>query len=472
MLTSFFIFFGLFTLLGVAAGFWSKKNVTDYLLASRDIPAWMVGLSFGATISSGATFIGFAGLAYHSGITAIYTVAGLMIGDYIGWRIAGNKIRQVSCEKKLHTYSSLIGKLGDREMPKITFISSILTVIFMGTYCAAQLVAGAKVGAALFDWNFTAFVLIGAGVLLAYCWAGGIRASIWTDAAQALIILFSLLVLIVAGLAKIGGFEEMWAQLTAIDPSLTNPFQVTLLSAAAGWFFFGIGILGQPQLMVRHMVARCDADITAARRIYMGWRIAVLALAVLSGLIGRILIPTTEVFDPELSIPLLWQDLLPPVLVGLLIAGLFSATMSTADSLLLSASSAMTQHIIPQFAPQWRNSYFFARLGTVVIIALIVVIAMMATKGVLSLVIIAWAGMSSAIVPFVILQLLGFRVTQKQALIMMVSGFGVMALWRYGLGWHTVLLDLVPGMMTGFAVYGLLKAFELIKPKEIARAKV
>ena len=456
MLISFFAFFTLFTLLGIAAAFWRKENVDDYLLASRSIPAWMVGLSFGATISSGATFIGFAGLAYHSGITAIYTVAGLMIGDYIGWRIAGNKVRQISCKKGLHTYPSLVGKLGEKEMPKISFLTAVLTVIFMGTYCAAQLVAGAKVGAALFDWNFTAFVLIGAGVLLAYCWAGGIRASIWTDAAQALIIMLSLLILIVAGLDKIGGFGEMWSQLTAIDPDLTNPFRMTLLSAAVGWFFFGIGILGQPQLMVRHMVAKCDADIAPARRIYVGWRVAVLVLAVMSGLIGRILIPHAETFDPELSIPLLWQDLLPPVLVGLLIAGLFSATMSTADSLLLSASSALTQQIIPEFAPQWKNSYFFARLGTILIVILITAIALVATKGVLALVILAWGGMGSAIVPFIILQLLGFTVTQRQALIMMVSGFAVMALWRYVLGWHTVLLDLVPGMIAGFVVYGIL----------------
>lgn len=458
MLISFLVFFSLFTAVGVAAAFWRRETIDDYLLASRQIPSWMVGLSFGATISSGATFIGFAGLAYNSGITAIYTVGALMIGDYIGWRIAGDKIRSIAEDKKLHTYPSLVGKIGDKMMPKVTWVTSILTVIFMGTYCAAQLVAGAKVGAALFEWDFTVFVLVGAAVLLAYCWAGGIRASIWTDALQAVIILFSLVVLIVAGLNEIGGISSLWSQLTAIDPKLTNPFQIGLLSAAVGWFFFGVGILGQPQLMVRHMVARSKEDIVTARRIYMGWRILVLTLAVMSGLIGRILIPAGEVFDAELSIPLLWQDLLPPVLVGLLIAGLFSATMSTADSLLLAASSAMTQHIVPK----WRNSYFFARLGTVLIIAMIVGISMVASKGVLALVIIAWAGMASTIVPLIILQLLGAQITQKQALIMMASGFAVMLLWRYGLGWHKQLLDLVPGMITGFVVYGMLLAFEKI----------
>ncbi len=449
MLISFFLFFTLFTGVGVASAFWRRKTVEDYLLASREVPSWLVGLSFGATISSGATFIGFAGLAYHSGIAAIYTVGGLMIGDYLGWMIARTKIRRITQEKNIHTYPSFVGKLGDKEFPKVTLVTAFLTIIFMGTYCAAQLVAGAKVGQALFGWDFEIFVVVGALVLLAYCWAGGIRASIWTDALQAVIILFSLMVLIYAGLGEIGGIGTMWAQLTAIDPKLTDPWQFKMLPVAVGWFFFGIGILGQPQLMVRHMVARSDQDIISARRIYMTWRVTVLALAVMSGLVARLLIPEADVFDPELSIPRLWEDLLPPVLVGLLIAGLFSATMSTADSLLLAASSAMTQHLIPK----WRNSYFYAKIGTVIIITMVVAIAMVASKGVLSLVILAWGGMASSIVPLVVVQLLGGRPSEKHALIMMVSGFAVTVFWRYGLELHKELLDLVPGMITGFAVY-------------------
>ncbi|GJL85651.1 MAG: sodium:proline symporter [Micavibrio sp.] len=449
MLISFFIFFTLFTSVGVASAFWRRQTVEDYLLASREVPSWLVGLSFGATISSGATFIGFAGLAYNTGITAVYTVAGLIIGDYLGWMIARSKIRRITQEKNIHTYPSFVGKLGEKEFPKVTLVTAFLTIIFMGTYCAAQLVAGAKVGQALFGWDFELFVFVGAGVLLAYCWAGGIRASIWTDALQAIIILFSLVVLIYAGLGEIGGIGTMWAQLTAIDPKLTDPWQFKLLPVAVGWFFFGIGILGQPQLMVRHMVARSDQDIITARRIYMVWRVTVLTLAVMSGLVARLLIPASEVFDAELSIPRLWEDLLPPVLVGLLIAGLFSATMSTADSLLLAASSALTQHLVPK----WRNSYFFARVGTVIIIAMIVTISMMASKGVLALVIVAWAGMASSIVPLIVVQLLGGRPSERHALAMMASGFAVTVLWHYGLGLNKELLSLVPGMITGFAVF-------------------
>ncbi len=467
MLISFLIFFCLFTGVGVVSALWRKSTIDDYFLAGRNVPAWLVAMSFGATISSGATFIGFAGLAYNTGITAVYTVAALTIGDHIAWIIAGNKVRRKAHERQAHTYPSLVGKLGAIDQPVVTVLAAILTVVFLGAYCAAQLVAGAKIGESLFAWDFEYFVVLGALVLLAYCWSGGIRASIWTDAVQAVLILLSLVILIVAALFKIGGLGVMWAQLNAIDPALTNPFQFSHISVIAGWLAFGIAILGQPQLMVRHMVARSDEDLLTARRIYLSWRWTVLLLAVLSGMVARVLIPAADGFDPELSIPLLWQELLPPALVGLLLAGLFAATMSTADSLLLAASSSLTQNLIPK----WRNSYVFARLGTVFVIILIVVMSLTAGKGVLSLVILAWAGLGSALTPAIIVQLLGARPSQRLVILMMVCGFSVMAIWRYSLGLHTQLLDLVPGLCAGFIVFAVFYPLERRKSETLDRAE-
>lgn len=463
MLFSFLAFFVFFTGVGLASSFFRKNTIEDYFLASRNVPSWLVALSYGATISSGATFIGFAGLAYTSGVTALFAIVGLTIGDHIGWIIAGNRIRQKGIETKAHTYPSLVGKLGEKDFPIVTVITAMLTVFFLGAYCAAQLVAGAKIGAALFEWDYNIFVFVGAFVLLAYCWAGGIRASIWTDAVQAIIIMVSLIILVVVAMNEIGGFGALYSQLVAADPSLVDPFQVNLISVFVGWLAFGIGVLGQPQLMVRHMVARSDECLLKARRIYLAWRWSVLLLATLVGFIARVMIPEIDGgFDPELSIPALWEDLLPPVLVGLLVAGLFSATMSTADSLLLAASSALTQHVFPQL----RNSYVFARLGTVFVISLVVTIALLASQNVLSLVVLAWGGMASAVAPLVVLMLLGARPTQRLAVTMMVAGFGVAIYWRHGLGLHAQLMDLVPGMLTGFAIFAVSYLLEkYIKPE-------
>lgn len=449
MLISFLIFFFLFTGVGMASYFFKQNSVEDYFLASRNMPSWLVALSYGATISSGATFIGFAGLAYATGMTAFVSVAALTLGDYVGWKLAGHKIREASIEYKTNTYPSLIGKMTGTDYPWVTIITAVLTIVFLGAYCAAQLVAGAKIGEQLFDWNFNTFILAGAGVLLAYCWSGGIRASIWTDAVQAIIIFLSLLLVIIAAIGEIGGFGTALSAVRQLPDGMMDIVNPTLIAVAVGWFFFGVAVLGQPQLMVRHMVAKSNECIDRACHIYLGWRCAVLFLSCCSGVLARVLIPDAEFFDPELSIPQLWQDLLPPVLVGFLLAGLFSATMSTADSLLLASSSALTQHLLPKF----RNSYSLARFGTVIVIALIIAIALVATKGVLALVVLAWAGMASAVAPLVIVQLLGFKPSQRLAVIMMISGFVTAGLWRYVFNLNGIVMELVPGMVAGLAVF-------------------
>ena len=463
MLLSFLGFFIFFTGVGLASSLFRKNTIEDYFLASRDVPAWLVALSYGATISSGATFIGFAGLAYNTGLTALYAIVGLTIGDHIGWLIAGNKIRRKAIATKAHTYPSLVGKLSGRDLPIVTLLMAMMTVVFMGTYCSAQLVAGAKVGVALFDWDYNIFIFVGAAVLLAYCWAGGIRASIWTDAVQAVMILLSLVVLVWVAMVEIGGFSGLYEALKAIDPSLVDPYQFKFLPVFIGWVFFGIGVLGQPQLMVRHMVARDDDCLIKARRIYLGWRWTVLLLATLVGFIARVMIPEGDgAFDAELSIPALWADLLSPIFVGFLVAGLFSATMSTADSLLLAASSSMTQHIFPQL----RNSYVLARLGTVVVIVLVVAIALLASDNVLSLVVLAWGWMAAAVAPLVVINLFGGKPGQRLSVSMMAGGFGATLFWRYGLEMNAHLMDLVPGMMTGFAIFGVSYLLEkYIKPE-------
>ena len=315
VVTSFAIFLALFLAIGVSAFFFRKSTTEDYLLCGRSVPGWLVALSYGATISSGATFIGFAGLSYKLGVVAFYATMGLMLGDYIGWRLGARKIREVSEKRNVQTYQALLGRwIEGKDYKWVTRFAGVLTIIFLGTYCAAQFVAGGKVLHTIFGWDYNWGVLMGAGVLLMYCFAGGIRASIWTDAVQSIVLIGALALLLTVALIDIGGFSALWQKLNMIDPKLTNWTSNGSFALAAGWIMFGVGVIGQPQLMVRMMAMRDVADLKTSRRIYMTWRTITLIMATLAGLVARVLLGA-EGFDPELSMPMLWQQLLPPVLV-------------------------------------------------------------------------------------------------------------------------------------------------------------
>lgn len=364
---TFIIFLLLFTAVGIYSATRKQNTTTDYLLASRNVNPWLTALSAMATGQSGLLFIGQVGFAYKIGISSLWLTIGWAIGDYLAWYFIFKRLRQLSEETASDTVSSFLSQnmKGSRF---IAIISAIITIVFLGSYAAAQLVAGSKALNAVFGWNYNLGIIIGAVIVVIYCFSGGIRASIWTDALQAIIMIGSLLVLLVVAVASCGGTEQLWQSLAGIDPALINwnssqqpwgfaPFFI-------GWVVAGFGVVGQPHIMVRAMAIDSADNIAFARNLKAALGLVTSISAMGIGLTGRVLMPDLLASgDPELALPYLSLKLLPVVLVGLMLAGLFSATMSTADSQILSCSAALTQDIFPAAA----KSYKFAKVGTLTV---------------------------------------------------------------------------------------------------------
>ncbi|NEQ16798.1 MAG: sodium/proline symporter, partial [Moorea sp. SIO3E2] len=267
---TFIIFLLLFTAVGIYSATRKQNTTTDYLLASRNVNPWLTALSAMATGQSGLLFIGQVGFAYKIGISSLWLTIGWAIGDYLAWYFIFKRLRQLSEETASDTVSSFLSQnmKGSR---LIAIISAIITIVFLGSYAAAQLVAGSKALNAVFGWNYNLGIIIGAVIVVIYCFSGGIRASIWTDALQATIMIGSLLVLLVVAVASCGGTGQMWQSLAAIDPALINwnysqqpwgfaPFFI-------GWIVAGFGVVGQPHIMVRAMAIDSADNIAFARNL-------------------------------------------------------------------------------------------------------------------------------------------------------------------------------------------------------------
>jgi sodium/proline symporter len=221
-----------------------------------------------------------------------------------------------------------------------------------------------------------------------------------------------------------------------------------------GWIFAGVGVVGQPHVMVRFMTMDQPQDIHRVRVYYYGWYVAFYTLTVLAGLAARILIPEVSDFDAELALPTLAQELLPEVLVGLILAGLFASTMSTADSQILSCTAAITR----DFNGGREVSYLMTKIATVLVVVAALGIALSGNKSVFSLVLIAWSALASSFAPLLITYALGGRPTERVALLMMLTGLGSMLLWRY-FELTGVMYEVAPGMIAGFIPYLLKKIF-------------
>ena len=440
--------------IGIASARRRKNTSDDYLLASRSVGPWVVALSAVATNNSGFMFVGLIGATYTEGLSALALMLGWVFGDYVAWVVGiPRMLRTRSEEGGCATIPSFLGHglKGGRVVVKI---AGLIVLAFLGTYAAAQLTAGSKALHALFGWNQVAGAILGAVIVVVYCFSGGIRASIWTDVAQSVVMVVAMNLLLIVGISQAGGPAALWASLAEIDPQLVNivpenaPFGFAMF--VLGWLAAGFGVVGQPHIMVRAMAIDSARNMASARRVYVVWNLLFSISAVGVGLTARLLLTESSGFDPELAMPVLSQELLHPILVGLVLAGLFAATMSTADSQVLSCSAALTQDLLPR--PEAKA--YYNKIGTIVVTGIVLTLALMGSS-VFSLVVLAWSSLAASLGPLLVIRCLGRRITSATAIAMMLGGLLAVLGWKYGLGYGAGLYEALPGMLAGFAIYAV-----------------
>jgi Na+/proline symporter len=212
--------------------------------------------------------------------------------------------------------------------------------------------------------------------------------------------------------------------------------------------------------MVRFMAMEESGQMARVRLYYYSWYAGFSVLAIGAGLAARLLLPGGEGFDTELALPMLSIQILPEVLVGLVLAGLFAATMSTADSQILSCTAAVTRDL-----PNGKQvPYWLTKAATIFITALALIIALYGPDSVFTLVVIAWAALAAAFGPLLIVYCLGGRPNELLAIAMMLAGLAAIWGWRT-LGYNAGLYEVLPGIAAGLAVYGIGHIIGLRLPK-------
>lgn len=458
---TFLLFLGLFAAVGIASHLRARSDQRDYLLASQDTPPWLVGLSAVATNNSGYMFIGIIGYTYAVGLPSLWLMIGWIVGDFAASSMIHRRLRVATTAARGDTFAGILSRWDDNDFRLYRRLAALVSLVFLGTYAAAQLTAGSKALSVLFGWDPSVGALIGAVIVVVYCWAGGIRASIWTDAAQSLVMLVAMTLLFGVAIDQLGGVSSAWTALTEVSPTYTELLPSSLglgdtwgpVLFIAGWLFAGFSVAGQPHIMVRFMALDRPEHTNRARAYYYGWFVLFYFLANGVGLLSRVVLPE-KAFDAELALPMMALDLLPPPLVGLILAGIFAATMSTADSLILSCAANLTE----DFVPRRRLPLFLVKGATVLVTLLALAIALYGHQGVFDLVIGAWAVMAAAFTPLLTVYALGGRPSERLAIAMLAAGVATVYAWKS----VSVLTDYYEGMLAivvGFGVYGLGRAF-------------
>ncbi|NCF61239.1 MAG: sodium/solute symporter [Gammaproteobacteria bacterium] len=459
IITTIFVIY-LVILAGLAL--WSRKethSMSGYFIAGKKLPPWVVAFSTNATGESGWLLLGLTGMGYAAGAQAFWVVAGEVVGIALAWLLLSRRIKRLSDESDSITVPDVLAARFNDQAHVLRKISLLIILVMVGAYVAAQMVATGKAFDGFTGLDYSTGVLVGAAVIILYTLVGGYKAVAWTDLIQGILMLLGLIIVPLIAIDAAGGWSAVLADLRGQDPGLLTPWGPEGKSTAAlvgilSFLAVGLPFMGVPQLMVRFMSARSEKSLVPAMVISV---IVILLFdlgAVLTGMAGRALFPGLE--DPEGILPLISTQMLHPVLGGIMMVVVLAAIMSTVDSLLILASSAIVRDYWQQVRGSSLSDRALANRGklvTVVIGVIGIVFALHQTPLIFWFVLFAWSGLGAAFGP-VLLCAVWYRDTNLAGAVAgMLGGFLTTVIWVIWLKPHFYdLLEVIPGFIVGLAL--------------------
>lgn len=455
MLVSFVICMILFIGIGIYAVRNKKKSITDYYVASREVSAPFVGLSSAVSLLNGFMFFGVIGITYMKGVSFLWFFISSIIVQSLCFKYIIPKFSRLSKDEKHVTYISHISKGFDGYYRYVSILASILVIGLFGVYASSQLVSGAKTLNYFYNVDHYLGGLFVIAIVVLYCYAGGIRASIWTDVAQSLVMLIAILIMAIVCVNHVGGFSELFGKLKSINPALTDMFFENKLG---GWFtyalswgalFLGVAV-GLPHLMVRYMSIKDHKKIKVAGGYYISYLIIFYLSAFFVGLVARVVVPVDRIADKEFSLLIMAEMLLSKPMIGVILAGIFASLISTVDSMILVCSSAITKDLFPKLG----NKYNYAKYATIFVALVVYLVFLYSTSSVFFLVILAASGLAAVFTPLIILKVMGKKPSQTTVLIMMIVSLLAVILWR-NTGLNLQINECLIAIPLAFVVYGI-----------------
>ena len=450
----------------------AKKNesVDDFYLGGRKLGPFVTAMSAEASDMSSWLLMGLPGVAYLTGLAeASWTAIGLAVGTYLNWLIVARRIRRYSHRLDAITVPQFFSKRWGDDRCLLSAIAALVIIVFFIPYTASGFSACGKLFSTLFGMDYLTAMLISAAVIVIYTVLGGFLAASFTDLIQSIIMTVALVVVLGFGVTQAGGVDAVlenarsltgYLSLSRIhDPATggSNPYSLLTICSLLAW---GLGYFGMPHILVRFMAIEDERKLKLSRRVASSWVVISMGVAIVIGLVGNAMtragaleqLADSETIIVRIASLISQFGALPALVAGVILAGILAATMSTADSQLLAASSSISQDLGNDFLK--RN--FTGKRGMVVARGVMIIISLIAAflardpdGSVFRVVSFAWAGFGAAFGPTMLMALFWKRSNKWGALAGMIVGGGMVFVWKF----------LIAPMGGAWAIYELLPAF-------------
>ena len=443
---------------------------------------------------SGWLLMGLPGVAYFTGAAdPMWTAIGLALGTYLNWKLVARRLRRYSVVAgDAITIPDFFSKRFHDDRNIVSTIAALIILVFFCVYVGSCFVTVGKLFSTLFGWDYHLTMVIGAAIVFAYTIIGGYLSVVVTDFIQGLLMFFALAVVFIGSVASAGGIDNTVAFLKGIPGFLDGTHVATPILNDAGeqivkagqamfgapadygiitnvgkahllgfgiitiisMLAWGLGYFGMPQVLVRFLSIRSSEEIKKSRIIATTWCVISLACGVCIGLVGRAMMPTqfaTQAAAENIFI-VVSQALLPSFMCGIVVSGIFAASMSSSSSYMIIGASAVGENIFRGLLHRKatdRQVMMVARITLLVMFIFGIVVAFDQNSSIFQVVSYAWAGLGASFGPLMLTSLYWRRTNKYGAIAGMLSGTATVLIWH----------NLVKPLGGIFAIYELLPAF-------------
>lgn len=448
-----------------------NKSTDDFYLGGRRLGPLVTAMSAEASDMSAYLLMGLPGVALLAGLPeATWTAIGLAVGTYLNWLFVAKRIRRYSQHIGAVTVPDFFSRRYHDDKHILSLIAALVIIVFFIPYTASGFNACGTLFSSLFGVDYFTAMVVSAIVIVLYTTLGGFLAASMTDFIQSIIMTVALIVVVLFGINAAGGWSAVVDNAKAMPGylNLTQGYDAAMGTAASygplvivSTLAWGLGYFGMPHILLRFMAIEDVRKLKTSRRVATIWVVISMGIAILIGVVGNGMIASgalealpagdSQRIIIKIAELLSTHGVFPAIIAGVILSGILAATMSTADSQLLAASSSVTQDLVRDTLGvklSDKASMLIAR-GTVIVIAIIGVIWAREEGSVFTIVSFAWAGFGAAFGPVVLLALFWKKSNKWGAVAGMVVGGAMVFIWKYAVRPMGGLLD----------IYELLPAF-------------
>lgn len=470
-----------------------NESVDDFYLGGRKLGPFVTAMSAEASDMSSWLLMGLPGVAYLTGLAeASWTAIGLVVGTYLNWLIVARRIRRYSHRLEAITVPQFFSKRwGDRRC-LLSALAALVIIVFFIPYTASGFSACGKLFSTLFGVDYVAAMLVSAAVIVIYTVMGGFLAASFTDLIQSIIMTVALVVVLGFGVTAAGGMDAVMDNARSLAGYLSldeihvvgggsAPYSLLTICSLLAW---GLGYFGMPHILLRFMAIEDENKLKLSRRVASTWVVISMGVAIIIGVVGNAMTASgalEELADAETIIVRIATLIsqhgpLAALLAGVILAGILAATMSTADSQLLAASSSVSQDLACDFLGlklEGKKGMLVARTVMVVISLVAAFLARDPDSSVFRVVSFAWAGFGAAFGPTMLMALFWKRSNKWGALAGMLTGGVMVFVWKFliaPLGGVWAIYELLPAFLCALVVHVAVSLLTPAPEKELLEA--